>query len=89
MNAARAVEEIPVLDHDEAMTLAEAEYARLLALADGLSPQDWRRPTDCTGWDVWDVVGHLLGMVELQNCDGRSASPPSGPGCRAGCGSPS
>jgi len=25
VNAARAVEEIPVLDHDEAMTLAEAE----------------------------------------------------------------
>jgi len=60
------VEEIPSLHHDEAMTLAEAEYARLLALADALSPDDWLRPTDCTGWSVRDVVGHVLGMVELQ-----------------------
>jgi hypothetical protein len=38
VNAARAVEEIPLLDHDEAMALAEAEYARLLALTGELSP---------------------------------------------------
>jgi hypothetical protein len=28
VNAARAVEEVPLLDHDEAVALAEAEYAR-------------------------------------------------------------
>jgi hypothetical protein len=28
VNVARAVEEIPLLDHDEAVALAEAEYAR-------------------------------------------------------------
>jgi uncharacterized protein (TIGR03083 family) len=66
VNAARAVEEIPSLDHDEAMTLAEAEYARLLALTDELSPQEWQRATDCTGWSVRDILGHMLGMVELQ-----------------------
>jgi uncharacterized protein (TIGR03083 family) len=66
VSGARAVEEVPSLDHDEAMKLAEAEYARLLALADDLSPQEWQRPTDCTGWSVRDILGHMLGMVELQ-----------------------
>jgi uncharacterized protein (TIGR03083 family) len=60
------VEEVPPLDHDEAMRLAAAEYDRLLALADDLAAADWPRPTDCTGWDVRAVLGHLLGMLELQ-----------------------
>jgi hypothetical protein len=63
VNAARAVEEIPFLDHGEAMALAEAEYAHLLALTDELSPQEWQRATDCTGWSVRDILGHMLGIV--------------------------
>jgi uncharacterized protein (TIGR03083 family) len=59
-------EEVPPLDHDEAMRLAAAEYDRLLALADELPAEDWSRPTDCTGWDVRAMAGHLLGMLELQ-----------------------
>jgi uncharacterized protein (TIGR03083 family) len=60
------VEDIPPLEHDEAMRLAAAEQDRLLALADDLRAEDWSRPTDCTGWDVRAVLGHLLGMFELQ-----------------------
>jgi uncharacterized protein (TIGR03083 family) len=60
------VAEIPPLHHDEAAALAETEYARLLALAGDLSPQEWLRPTDCTAWTVRDVVGHLLGMAKMQ-----------------------
>jgi uncharacterized protein (TIGR03083 family) len=48
------------------MRLAAAEYDRLLALADDLGADDWAQPTDCTGWDVRAVLGHLLGMLELQ-----------------------
>lgn len=66
MSSDRAVEEIPPLDHDEAMTLAEAEITRVLALVDDLHTDEWRRPTDCTGWTVRDMLGHLLGMMELQ-----------------------
>ena len=40
-------EDIPALDHEEAMRLAAAEYDRLLALADDLRAADWPRPTDC------------------------------------------
>jgi uncharacterized protein (TIGR03083 family) len=61
-----AVEDIPALEHDEAMRLATAEYDRLLALVDQLHDADWARPTDCTGWDVRAVLGHMLGMLKLQ-----------------------
>jgi uncharacterized protein (TIGR03083 family) len=57
---------IPPLEHDEAMALAETELGRLLALVDDLVGDDWTRPTDCTGWTVRDMLGHLLGMFALQ-----------------------
>ena len=61
-----AVTAIPPLEHDEAMALAEAELDRLLAVVDSLDGHDWTRPTDCTGWTVRDMLGHLLGMFALQ-----------------------
>jgi uncharacterized protein (TIGR03083 family) len=60
------VEEIPALEHDEAMGLADADYDRMLTLVDGLDGADWAQPTDCAGWDVRAMLGHLLGMLELQ-----------------------
>ncbi len=33
----------------------------LLSLLDGLSEEDWARPTPCAGWTVKDVAAHLLG----------------------------
>jgi uncharacterized protein (TIGR03083 family) len=61
-----AVDTITALEHDEWMDLAKAELDRLLALVDGLADADFTRPTDCAGWDVRAVLGHLLGMLELQ-----------------------
>jgi uncharacterized protein (TIGR03083 family) len=61
-----AAEGIRPLEHDEAMALAQTEYERLLALVDEVTESDWSRPTDCAGWDVRAVLGHLLGMLELQ-----------------------
>jgi len=66
MSTATPVDAIPPLEHDEAMGLAEAELTRVLALVDDLRAGEWERPTDCTGWTVRDVLGHLLGMMELQ-----------------------
>jgi len=60
-----AVEDMPGLGHEEAMSLAETEYERLLTFVDGLSGDEWSRRTDCPEWDVQAVVGHLLGMLEL------------------------
>jgi uncharacterized protein (TIGR03083 family) len=66
MITATPVKAIPPLDHDEAMGLAEAEITRVLALVDDLRADEWQRLTDCTGWTVRDMLGHLLGMMELQ-----------------------
>ena len=60
------VQDIPALEHDEAMGLADADYDRMLALVDRLDGTDWTQPTDCAGWDVKAMLGHLLGMLELQ-----------------------
>ncbi|HWF57678.1 MAG TPA: maleylpyruvate isomerase family mycothiol-dependent enzyme [Candidatus Dormibacteraeota bacterium] len=62
----RAVETIPALGHDTAMDLADAEYDRLLAVVDDLRGDDWARQTDCPAWDVNAMLGHVLGMLELQ-----------------------
>jgi uncharacterized protein (TIGR03083 family) len=66
ISSALPVEAIARLEHDEAMGLATAEYDRLLAVVDGLSDQEWTRPTDCAGWDVTAMIGHIVGMLELQ-----------------------
>ncbi|SFR26565.1 TIGR03083 family protein [Lentzea waywayandensis] len=53
------------LDRDTAMRLAATEYERVVALLQGLTPQDWARPTDCPAWDVRAMAAHLLGMAEM------------------------
>ena len=55
----------PALDRALAMQLAAAEYDRFLALLRSLDEGDWSRPTDCPGWDVRAVAGHVLGMTEM------------------------
>jgi uncharacterized protein (TIGR03083 family) len=46
------------------MRLAAAEYERFLDVVRALEPEDWGKPTDCTEWDVWAMVGHNLGNFE-------------------------
>jgi len=66
MNATvTSVSEVPTLGHDEAMALAGFEYRRVLGTVAGLEADDWARSTDCAGWDVKAMLGHLLGMLEL------------------------
>jgi uncharacterized protein (TIGR03083 family) len=62
----RAVGTIPQIGHDEAMDLAATEYDRVFMLTDKLTGSDWTRQTDCTDWDVRAMLGHMLGMLELQ-----------------------
>jgi uncharacterized protein (TIGR03083 family) len=56
---------VSALDHDLAIRLAAAEYDRVVALLEILTPQQWATPTECPGWDVRDVAGHLLGMARM------------------------
>lgn len=55
----------PKLDRKLAMQLARTEYGRCVDQLRGLTPADWERPTECPGWDVRDMVAHMLGMVEM------------------------
>lgn len=58
------VREVPPLRRPEAMDVAETEYQRFLDLLRGIDRSDWARPTDCTEWDVADMVRHVLGEAE-------------------------
>jgi uncharacterized protein (TIGR03083 family) len=50
--------------HSDWMTAATEEYRRLGALLGELSHDEWRRPTDCSEWDVRELVAHLVGAAE-------------------------
>jgi uncharacterized protein (TIGR03083 family) len=54
-----------VLDRDTAMTLAATEYDRVTTLFENLTADQWTRPTECPGWDVRAVAGHMLGMTQM------------------------
>src|SRR4051812_16072101 len=53
------------LDRPVAMRLAADENARFLAALRRLQPADWSLPTECPGWDVRALVGHVVGMAEM------------------------
>jgi uncharacterized protein (TIGR03083 family) len=48
----------------DAREVALAAYARLLDLLERLEPDEWHAPTECTGWDVAAMVGHLIGAAK-------------------------
>jgi uncharacterized protein (TIGR03083 family) len=62
----RRADQIPAVDHAEAMRLTATENTRLLAQLRGLDDEQWRAATDCTGWTVRDVVVHLIASAQAQ-----------------------
>lgn len=57
----------PAISRPTSMRLAEAEYRRVVDAVDILSADDWTRPTDCTGWDVRQLVAHMVGMAKFMS----------------------
>jgi uncharacterized protein (TIGR03083 family) len=53
------------LDHEVSMRLAADEYDRAATVLERLRPEHWGAPTDCTGWDVRAMAGHMLGMAQM------------------------
>ncbi len=51
------------LDRHEAPALARATYGRFAAMAANVRPDQWGLPTDCEGWTVRDLVGHMAGAM--------------------------
>jgi uncharacterized protein (TIGR03083 family) len=59
------IDTIPRITRDgDAQRLATAAYDQLLALLDELSVEEWEAPTECPGWTVADMVGHLIGVAK-------------------------
>ncbi len=50
----------------ERIAIARAEYEGLRAFLSGLAPRDWARPSACQGWEVRDVVAHLVSTTDFQ-----------------------
>src|SRR3954449_8359599 len=55
----------PGLERRVAMRLAAQEYDAFVGQLGELSPDDWRRDTCCSGWDVHKMACHVLGMAEF------------------------
>lgn len=55
----------PALDREIAVRLAADEYAKVAVLFAQLADEQWRLPTDCPGWDVRAMAGHMLGMAQM------------------------
>jgi uncharacterized protein (TIGR03083 family) len=51
--------------HRDWMAASGEEYRRIGRLLAGLTDEDWQRPTDCTEWDVRQLVAHLVGNAEM------------------------
>ena len=54
---------IATISRAEAPALAEEEYRRWADALATLAADDWSRPTDCEGWTVRDMAGHVLGAM--------------------------
>ena len=54
--ATKAAPRVSALDRAVAMRLAADEYTLFVEQLRELTPDDWRRPTPCPGWDVHAMV---------------------------------
>ena len=55
----------PQLPRKLAAELSAEEYARLLHVLADLKTEEWTRPTECPGWDVRAMAGHVVGMTRM------------------------
>jgi uncharacterized protein (TIGR03083 family) len=55
----------PAIERPTAMRLAKTEYERVTDAVDALQSEDWTLPTDCTAWNVRQLVAHIAGQTNL------------------------
>jgi uncharacterized protein (TIGR03083 family) len=56
----------------------EDVWGDIVALCDGLTPDQWAQATDCPGWSVQDNVAHMIGTERMLAGDQPSASADAG-----------
>lgn len=54
---------IESIGHREGVDLGAEEYRRFANAIGSLAPDDWSRPTNCEGWTVRELAGHVLGAM--------------------------
>lgn len=68
------VADMEPIGHEEATALARHQYERLAAAFADLDDGDWGRPTDCEGWTVRDLAGHVVGAMRAAASVGENTS---------------
>ncbi|MGN6605922.1 MAG: maleylpyruvate isomerase family mycothiol-dependent enzyme [Jatrophihabitans sp.] len=58
--------DVPRVRHSEAMAITAVENERLFAQLRALTPGQWQAPTVCAGWNVRDIVVHLIASAQAQ-----------------------
>lgn len=58
--------DIPTPSRHEVAAFCEAELGATVSVLRQLDEEQWKRPTDCTGWTVRDLAAHLLGQYQAQ-----------------------
>src|SRR5688572_19205821 len=60
-----AIDQItPITRKSDSADVATGAYDDLIGLLETLRDVDWTAPTECPGWDVSDMVGHLVGSAK-------------------------
>ncbi len=54
----------PITRESDAAGVATAAYDDMIAALTALTPAQWSAQTECPGWTVSDMVGHLIGAAE-------------------------
>ena len=62
------------------IALFEDVWGDVVALCDGLSDEEWARPTDCPGWSVKDNVAHMIGTERMLLGEQPAAAGDASPG---------
>ncbi len=54
---------IKPISHREAYDLARTEYRLFADLLATIGDSEWELPTDCEGWTLRDLAGHMVGSM--------------------------
>jgi uncharacterized protein (TIGR03083 family) len=53
------------VDRDHVLATLDEAYDAVVAVVEGLTPDEWALPTACPGWSVQDNVSHVIGIEAM------------------------